>query len=154
MNRGISSVQRTMRELRVRGDICTVVEKFNPHVGPHGIRQDLFGIVDVLVLDPERGFVGIQCCGQAFSAHWKKLTEDQTCIDACIHWLQTPGGHLEIWSWRKVKLQRGGKAERWQPRIVPITLETFAATHEGGTEGTDHSDTVERDSEEASDANL
>lgn len=132
MNRGISPVQRTMREVRIRGNICAVTEKYNPHVGPHGIRQDLFGIVDILVLDPSRGFVGIQACGSSFAAHWKKLTEDQKCVEACIAWLTTPGGVLEVWSWRKVKLERGGKAERWQPRIVPITLDLFTAKNGDG----------------------
>ena len=131
-----SPTQRTMRYLRGNGSICAVVEKWNQHVGPErekqdrhgmiyrapvGIRQDLFGIVDILVLDPARGFIGVQACsGSTFSAHLNKLIVDNA--QACIDWLQTPGGKLEIWAWRKVKLKRGGKAERWQPRVQEITL--------------------------------
>lgn len=121
----MSPVQRTMRYLRERGNICAVVEKWNQYVGPHGIRQDLFGIIDILVLDPERGFIGIQACGQSYAAHLRKMTEE--CTEECINWLSTPGGCLELWGWRKIKLKRGGKAMRWAPRIKKFTLEEFQA---------------------------
>jgi len=123
MSKGLSPVQRTMRYLREQGNICAVVEKWNAYVGEHGIRQDLFGIVDILVLDPERGFVGIQACGQSFAAHRTKLREENS--QACIDWLSTPGGHLEIWGWRRIKVKRGGKAVRWSPRIERIVIEDF-----------------------------
>lgn len=113
--------QRTIRELRNNGRKCAIVEKWNPYVGEHGIRQDLFGIIDVIALDPERGVVGVQCCGSNFAAHYRKITEDR--LQETIDWLQTPGTALEIWSWRKVKKKRGGKAMVWRPRIKVITLE-------------------------------
>jgi len=119
--RRTTAVQRTMRALRLNGNICAVVEKFNPHVGEHGIRQDLFHVADVLVLDPERGFVGIQVCGQTGAAHLRKLTIEHA--EDCENWLTTPGGHLELWIWRQIKLKRGGIAKRWAPKIVPITLD-------------------------------
>ena len=115
--------QRTLRELRQQGRRCAIVEKWNQHVGPCGVRQDLFGILDIVSLDPERGVVGVQSCGNSFSAHFKKLTEDRA--DECIDWLRTPGTVLELWAWRKVKLKRGGKAMRWQARVREITLEDF-----------------------------
>jgi len=122
MNRHTTPTQRTMRHLREQGNICAVVEKWNQHVGEFGIRQDLFGIVDILVLDPERGFVGVQCCvGSGYSAHLKKLTQE--CAQASIDWLSTPGGKLEIWAWSKRKLKRGGVAVRWTPRVKEITME-------------------------------
>jgi hypothetical protein len=115
-----SPTQRTIRELRNNGRKCAIVEKWNPHVGPCGIRQDLFGIIDVIALDPEQGVVGIQCCaGSGFSAHLKKITEDRA--QDTLDWLQTPGAHLELWAWRKVKKSRGGKAMVWRPRIQIIT---------------------------------
>ena len=121
MAKRTTAVQRTMRLLRGQGSICAVVEKYNAFVGEHGIRQDLFGIVDVLCLDPERGFVGVQCCTGSFAEHWRKMTED--CAQACYDWLTTPGGHLEIWTWRKLKKVRGGKAFIWQPRVDAVRLE-------------------------------
>jgi hypothetical protein len=112
---GISYVQRTMRELRNQGRVCAIVEKFNPYVGQHGIRQDLFGIIDVLALDPERGVVGVQVCGQDWQPHIKKLIEERT--QETWDWLATPGTVLELHGWRKVKKKRGGKQMIWKPRM-------------------------------------
>jgi len=127
MAKRTSAVQRTMQILRRQGSICAVVEKFNPHVGEHGIRQDLFGIVDVLCLDPARGFVGIQCCsGGTRKEHLRKLTEDKA--QECLDWLGTPGGHLELWTWRKLKVKKGGKAMIWKARVEPITVEGITGT--------------------------
>ena len=118
---GLSPTQRTLRMMRERGLKAAIVEKWNAHAGPFGVRQDLFGIIDVLCLDPERGVVGIQSCGSSFSQHWRKLTEE--CYQETFDWLSTPGTSLELWSWRKVKAQRGGKAMVWRPKVAEITLE-------------------------------
>lgn len=118
---GLSNTQRTLRALRARGLVAAIVERWNQYAGPHGIRQDLFGIIDVLALDPERGVIGIQSCGSAFSEHFRKLTTEKA--QETSDWLSTPGTSLELWGWRKVKLKRGGKAERWTPRVVQITLD-------------------------------
>jgi hypothetical protein len=127
----LSPTQRTLRELRNQGRVCAIVERFNAFVGEHGVRQDLFGIIDVLALDPERGVVGVQSCGQDFAAHERKLLEQRA--QECIDWLSTPGTQLELWGWRKVKLKRGGLAERWQPRIRVFHLEDFAPSDEADT---------------------
>jgi hypothetical protein len=115
-----------MRELRRLGLRCAVVERWNSYAkrndGPPGIRQDLFGIIDIIALDPARGVVGIQCCsGSGLAAHRKKLLVDQA--QETIDWLSTPGTALEIWAWRKVRIKRGGKAVGWRPRIIAIRLE-------------------------------
>jgi hypothetical protein len=110
-----------MRALREMGRVCGIVEKFNPYAGPHGIRQDLFGFIDIIALDPERGVVAIQSTGQDFSGHYKKLTQERN--ENVHEWLKTPGATLELWGWRKVKVKRGGKAVRWKPRIQEIKLE-------------------------------
>lgn len=115
----MTPTQRTIRELKNNGMKCAIVEKWNPHVGPHGIRQDLFGIIDIIALDPERGVIGVQCCGSSFSAHYKKITAERA--QETLDWLQTPGTKLEIWGWRKLKKKRGGKAMVWRPRIQEIT---------------------------------
>jgi len=120
MAKSLSSVQRTLRELRNQGRIAAVVERWNQHAGPHGIRQDLFGFIDVIALDPERGIVGVQACTSDFAAHRRKILED--CTEQVEAWLQC-GGKVELWGWRKVKVKRGGKAMRWKPRVEDITLE-------------------------------
>lgn len=117
----VSSVSRTMRQLRSEGAVCAKVEKWNPHVGTHGIRQDLFGFGDIIVLDPERGVGLIQCCTNTHAAHLRKITQERT--EEVVAWLNTPGTWLQLWTWRKLKLKRGGKARRWMPRIEEITLE-------------------------------
>jgi hypothetical protein len=116
----MTPTQRTIRELKNQGRKCGIVERFNSFVGPHGIRQDLFGIIDIIALDPERGVIGVQACGQDFSGHFKKITIDRA--EQTIDWLMTPGAVLELWGWRKVKLKRGGKAMRWKPRVREILL--------------------------------
>lgn len=115
-----SPTQRTIRELKNQGMKCAIVEKWNAFAGKHGIRQDLFGIIDVLALDPERGVIGVQCCGSDFSSHVKKITEEK--YQETLDWLQTPGTNLEIWGWRKLKKKRGGKQMVWRPRIQEITI--------------------------------
>ena len=119
MAKGLSPTQRTLRALRERGCICGIVERFNAFVGPHGIRQDLFGFIDIIALYPD-GIVGIQSCGSSFSAHDKKILENEIAPD----WLKT-GGKIELWGWRKIKLKRGGKAMRWSPRLKAYTLDDF-----------------------------
>lgn len=121
---GLSPTQRTLQALRAQGRKCGMVERFNAHVGPHGIRQDLFGIIDIIALDPERGVVGIQSTGSAFAEHERKILEDHR--QDTIDWLSTPGTTLELWGWRKVKVKRGGQAMRWAPRV-----RTFALTDLG-----------------------
>ena len=120
----LSPTQRTMRALRESGNICAVVEKWNPYGGAgHGIRQDLFGIIDILVLNPERGVVGIQACSQSSAGHLRKLKEEKA--QNSIDWLSTPGTSLEIWCWRQIKLKKGGKAKRWMPKITELTMDDF-----------------------------
>ena len=44
----ISPTQRSLAALKKQGWTCGIVERFNPHVGPHGIRQDFCGGIDVI----------------------------------------------------------------------------------------------------------
>jgi hypothetical protein len=123
MAKGLSPTQRTLRELRGQGRICGIVERWLQHAGPHGLRQDLFGFIDLIALDSQRGIIGIQSCGQSFSAHRRKIV-DSDCTENVIEWLRC-GGKVELWGWRKVKLKRGGVAMRWKPRVEEITLESL-----------------------------
>lgn len=118
---GLSPTQRTLRALKEQGLRCAIVEKWNQYGGLHGTRVDLFNIIDIIALDPINGVIGVQSCGSSFSEHYKKLTEEHA--QESIDWLSTPGTKLQIWGWRKVKVVRGGKAERWSPRVQEITLQ-------------------------------
>ena len=114
-----SPTQRTIRYLKDSGGIPGIVERFNAHIGPFGIRQDLFGFIDIVNIDPEEGIQAIQSCGQGFSTHIKKMTEERN--EAMYEWLKH--ATVQLIGWRKVKLKRGGKATRWKPRIAIFWLD-------------------------------
>ena len=126
----LSPTQRTLRAQRQQGRICAIAEKWNQHAGPFGIRQDLFGWIDVVALDPERGIVGIQSTGQDFAKHLDKLLNSE-CTTALIEWLKCQG-KVELWGWRKIQLKRGGKAQIWRPRVREITLDDLEPDSEIG----------------------
>jgi hypothetical protein len=120
----LTHTQRTLKALKQAGRKCGVVERFNAWVGDHGIRQDLFGCIDVIALDLAAGrIVGVQSTGADFSGHYNKITQD--CRADALLWLQC-GGVLELWAWRKVLKKRGGKQKVWQPRVHVFTIEDFA----------------------------
>lgn len=128
--KSLSATQRTLRELRNQGLICDVAEKWNRWAGPPrkdgsgpvGCRQDLFTFVDIIALCPTRGILAVQSCSNSHAAHLKKMREGS--LEYVRAWLQC-GGSIELWTWRKIKVARGGKAERWAPRIETITLATL-----------------------------
>ena len=134
MKKGLSPTQRTLAALRHEGRVCAIVEKFNPFGGPispktgkrTGIRQDLFGFIDIIVLDPTRGIGGIQSTGQGFSERLNKLLNSEA-TENVLEWLKA-GGFIELWGWRKIKLARGGKATRWMPRIREVLTEDIVKT--------------------------
>jgi len=97
-------------------------------VGPFGIRQDLFGFIDVVVLDPQRGIGAIQSTGSTFGEHINRILDSEV-TEFVLEWLKS-GGFVEVWGWRRVKVKRGGKALRWAPRVREITLKNL----EGGKE--------------------
>lgn len=104
--------------MREQGRLCGIVEKFQQYGGKFGVRQDLFGFIDIIAIDPTQGIVAIQSCGQDYSGHVKKLTEERN--EAVFEWLKH--APCELWAWRKVKLKRGGKAMRWMPRIADVII--------------------------------
>ncbi len=114
----LSPTQRTLQAMRAHGRVCGIVEKFNHHVGPFGIRQDLFGFIDIIAIDPVQGIVAVQSCGQDFAGHVAKMLGERN--DAMFEWIKH--APIELWGWRKVKLKRGGAAMRWRPRVADVRL--------------------------------
>ena len=121
MGKGISNTSRTLEYLRSQGWTADKVEQFNAYAGKFGQRKDMFGFADIVALG-ENSIIAVQSCGQAFSEHHRKLTEDEVVAPNVARWLDC-GGRLILIGWRKVKLKRGGKALRWQPRIKEYTVE-------------------------------
>jgi len=109
-----SPTQRTLTKLRADGLLAAVVEKWNAHAG---VRQDLFGVIDILAISGA-STIGIQACAGASHADRRKK-----CVksEKLVKWLQSSHRHFEIWSWS----QKGprGKRKLWTARIEPITLE-------------------------------
>jgi len=110
-----SPTQRTLAWCKKQGRTSGIVEKWNSFIK---IRQDLFGFIDIICIDPEKGIIAVQSTGSAHSDHIKKLTEERA--DIVKEWIKH--APLELVSWRKVKKVRGGKAMVWKPRIVDFTL--------------------------------
>ena len=114
-------MQRTLKSFRDNGKVRNldygVVERWIPGAN---IKEDFLNIIDVIVLDPTRGVVGVQVCGQDWASHIRKMTDEMA--DKTARWLSTPGTCLELWGWRKVKVKRGGKAMVWRPRVAVFTL--------------------------------
>tara|TARA_R110000851_G_scaffold93777_3_gene204164 strand:- start:1102 stop:1413 length:312 start_codon:yes stop_codon:yes gene_type:complete len=75
----ISPTQRTLKKLRDSGDypLVAIVERWNAFAK---IRQDLFGIIDLLAIDIKGNTVGIQVTSYSnVSARLKKM-EDSDAI--------------------------------------------------------------------------
>ena len=115
----ISNTSRTLEYIRSQGWDADIVEHYNPYAGKIGIRKDLFGVIDIIALG-EKGIIGIQSCGSSFSQHERKILENPLAFK----WVES-GGRLLLIGWRKVKLKRGGKAMRWQPRIKEYKTQDF-----------------------------
>ncbi len=119
----LSHMSRTIAEQGKYNRVCgrdLIVERFihNRKVGGH--RSDLLGLFDLLALSPREGIIGIQVCGPDFSEHYKKITIEKA--DNALLWLSCGRGRtkIEIWSWRKLLVKRGGKQRKWQARVKQI----------------------------------
>lgn len=111
-----SPTQRTLAHLRELGYLAAVVEHWNPHAH---VRQDLFGIVDVLAIGLERQepwepaeTLGVQATsGANVAARLEKLR-----ASAALPRLLAAGWAVEVWGWRK-----SARTRRWELRRVPVT---------------------------------
>lgn len=128
--KGLSPTQRTLRALREEGYISEIVEKWNPFGGAPkpggghtGIRQDLFGVFDILSITPT-GIEGVQVCGSDFAAHDRKILASEHAAA----WLRV-GATISLWGWRKVKAKRGGALMVWRPRIKWYSLSEFPGSN-------------------------
>ena len=105
---------RTKEHLTKQGIKSGLVERY---ISFSGKKIDLFNIIDIIAIYPD-GICGIQACGTDRAEHDRKILASVEAKE----WL-VAGGILELWSWRKLKVKRGGKAVRWTPNIKCYTLE-------------------------------
>jgi hypothetical protein len=97
-----SPTQNSIKLMKERGYIVAIVEKFNPHVGPHGIRQDLFGIFDLLCVGNGET-VGVQCCAASgVSARLKKIADDDHAVNVAA--IRKSGWKILVHGWKKTPM--------------------------------------------------
>lgn len=133
----LSSVQRTMAACRKDGRLVWKVEQWvsfgkpgaTPRPGfPMGVRRDTFEFIDILAIDTD-SIVGIQACTSGRKSHWDKIV----ACEYALPWLKA-GGTIELWSWTKKKVKRGGVAVRWTPKIEQITESDCRKVEDHGKE--------------------
>jgi hypothetical protein len=101
---------RTLKLFRDRGYSAEVIERWIPG---GFVRRDYLGIIDILAIT-SRYTIGVQSCGQSFSEHLKKMTEENSTASKL--WLSSPSRRLILVGWRKKKIKRGGIAVRYEAR--------------------------------------
>jgi len=103
-----SPTQRTLEHLRSTGfPLVQVVERWNPHAR---VRQDLFGIVDVLAVS-ESQIVGVQATSDSNVASRVRKIEESPATPV----LRRAGIRLLVHGWKK---RRNG---RWVLREVDVS---------------------------------
>ena len=104
-----SPTQRTLAEMRKRGYIAEVVEKWIPQVKR---RRDLFGFIDILCVHPERegDVVGVQATsGSHVAERITKINEHEN-----VGAVRKGGIRILVHGWAKRK-------GRWQLREVDVS---------------------------------
>lgn len=110
----MTPTQRTKQKLAAEGwPLVAVVERWNPHAR---IRQDLFGCIDILAVRGNETLAIQTTSKSAVSARVRKM-EDNPAMPI----LRAAGWTIHVHGWRKVKVKRGGKAMRWECRVVDLS---------------------------------
>ena len=108
----MTPTQRSLKHLRGEGYTVGIVEHWNPFAH---IRQDLFGFVDLVALDPKfMQVIFVQTTsGSNVSARVQKIEVNPHYATA-----KAAGVRVEVHGWSK----RGerGKRKTWQLRIVEM----------------------------------
>ena len=103
---GVSPTQNTLKWMRAQGYLSAVVERWNPHAR---IRQDLFGIIDVLGVSDE-GTLAVQSTSDSnLSARVKKMRESEH-----LGTLIAAGWTVVAQGWKK-------KSGRWVSREIYLS---------------------------------
>ena len=113
--------QRTGQWLKRLGFKVGTVERFVKFPGmEHGIRQDLFGFIDLIAMHPKYGIVAVQATvGAAHAAHVDKIEAEPNAL----FWTRC-GAVIWLVSWRK-----GG--ERGKRKLWTMRIEEFYVAKDG-----------------------
>jgi len=99
----VSPAQRSLAHLREAGYLAQVVERWNPHAR---IRQDLFGVVDIVAIRAGETLAVQATSGSNVAARVRKIA-DAEALPA----LRAAGWRLVVHGWRK-------SGRRWVLREV------------------------------------
>jgi hypothetical protein len=110
-----STTAKTMSALRAEGYTVHRAEYFHYFAKK---RFDMGGFGDVIAwrAEPPDILVVQATDMQHRGEHLKKIDENPKAAE----WVKA-GGRLELWSWRKLLVKRGGKAVRWKALREEIT---------------------------------
>ena len=103
----VSPTQRTLALLRKRGYRAAVVEKWNPHAK---IRQDLFGVVDVLAIREGETLAVQATSGSNVASRIRKIEDSDALSD-----IREAGWAFHVHGW--LKNAKG----RWECREVDVS---------------------------------
>ena len=103
----MTPTQRTLKKLRDEGYTAAVVEKWNPHAR---IRQDLFGVVDVIGIREGETLAVQATSGSNVSSRVKKITDAEA-----TPMIRAAGWRFVVHGWRK------GANGRWACREVDLS---------------------------------
>jgi len=94
--KAIKTTQLSLDYIRAEGYSATVVEKWNKFGRQgHGVRQDLFGCIDIIAMG-RGGTIAIQCCTTQVAAHVTKVSENKHLPN-----MLAAGWRVVIHSWQR-----------------------------------------------------
>lgn len=113
----MSPTARSLKYLRQQGMLAGVVERFNPGARCY---NDLFGFIDIVVLDGAPGVLGVQTTTVSNqAARMTKITSD-ALAEPIRRWLGA-GNRIHVHGWAK-KGPRG-KRKTWQVSVTAVPTE-------------------------------
>lgn len=127
------ATSRTLDFCRKLGWHPAVVERLIPRPGrPFPLRKDLFGFIDLVVIQPGiHGLIGLQCTASSNgTARIAKIVEE--CHENAHLWLDA-GQTIEVWDWRKYK--HGLNQVRWHAKRWSIQQWPWAKVDGDGLSG-------------------
>ena len=119
--RPASANAMTATYCRERGWLVATVEQRLPHTF---ITRDMFGFIDLVVLDGRRGLLGIQATtGAHVGNRIDKISDPapEGVRATAVAWLRA-GLRLEVWGFRKTNDRTPGAKKKWALRRIKAEL--------------------------------
>lgn len=119
--RPVSANAMSAAYCRERGWLVATVEQRVPHTF---ITRDMFGFIDLVVLDGRRGLLGVQATtGSNVGSRIDKINDPSPdgVRSTALAWLRS-GLRLEVWGWRKTNERTPGKKKTWALRRIKAEL--------------------------------